>query len=641
VPPVQRAGIDITMAATTDDQEHLLPRLLAQAFGELDADATASLLDQLEPLALPGGRTLMAQGDAGDAMYIVVRGRLRAYVRDGDGAPRLVREMSRGEIIGEMSLITDEPRSATIVAVRDSQLVRLDKARFLQLATFHAPVALAITRQIIARLRTEHRTPPLAAPVTVGLVPASAGVDAPALARELAQQLRRHGRVAVLDSTSQTLPAGGVDDGAVQRAFARLLDAQEAAHAFVLLVADPTPSTWTALCTRHSDELLLLAEAAQSPAVHPTEQALLSPGSGATEAAQILVLLHDADLRSPQGTAAWLARRPVTDHVHVRPALERDMARLARLIARQAVGLVFGGGGARGFAHLGVLRALHERGIEVDCVGGTSIGAVMALLAATDRPLDEVMPIVRSGLTHNPTGDFNLIPLVSLFAGRRARRVLVAGVRALCGHDAASEDLWKNFYCVATNFSKAQEVVLRAGSCVDAVMASMAIPGALPPVVRDGDLLCDGGTFNNFPVDVMRAQRGIGCVIGVDLSARRARRIGFAAVPGPWTLVLDRLRPRKARRYKMPSLTSILLNATILYSESRQQQSAQLTDILLRPPLANVGLLQWNRMKVIEQQGYEHAIEVLDARAAVAVAAPVSAPRVAGTAPAAPEVSLS
>jgi NTE family protein len=610
------------MAAISEDQEQLLARLIAQAFGEFDAAAAARLREHLQTVTLAAGQTLMAQGDAGDAMYIVVRGRLRAYVKDGaEAPPRMVREMSRGQVIGEMSLITDEPRTATIVAVRDSTLVRLDKARFLQLASKHAQVALAMTRQIIQRLRTEHHTPPLAAPVTVGLVPASEGVDAPALARDLARQLRRHGHVVVLDSASLAMPSADVDDESVQQLFSRLLDEQEAAHEFVLLLADPTPSPWTALCTRHSDELLLLVDAAQAPAVHASEQALLSPGGGATEAAQILVLLHDAAQRCPQGTAAWLTRRPVTDHVHVRPALERDMARLSRLIARQAVGLVFGGGGARGFAHLGVLRALHERGIEVDCVGGTSIGAVMALLAATDRPLDEVMPIVRKGLMRNPTGDFNLIPLVSLFAGRRARHVLSTGVRTLCGHDASIEDLWKNFYCVASNFSKAQEVVLRFGGCVDAVMASMAIPGALPPVVRDGDLLCDGGTFNNFPVDVMRARRGIGCVIGVDLSARRARRIGFAAVPSPWILVLDRLRPRKARRYKLPSLTSMLLNATILYSESRQHQAAQLTDIHLRPPLANVGLLQWNRMALIEQQGYEHAIAVLDARAAASAVA--------------------
>jgi NTE family protein len=110
----------------------------------------------------------------------------------------------------------------------------------------------------------------------------------------------------------------------------------------------------------------------------------------------------------------------------------------------------------------------------------------------------------------------------------------------------------------------------------------------------------------------MRARRGVGCVIGVDLSARKPRKIEFAEVPGPWTLLLDRLRPRKSRRYRLPSLPSILLNATILYSESRLRASARLVDVYLKPPLERVGLLQWNRIDSIVQQGYEHAQEVLD-----------------------------
>ena len=89
-----------------------------------------------------------------------------------------------------------------------------------------------------------------------------------------------------------------------------------------------------------------------------------------------------ADARRPRGTREWLARRPVTEHVHIRPELERDMARLARIESRSAVGLVLAGGGARGFAHLGVYKALQEQGLEIDFVGGTSIGAVMAALVA-------------------------------------------------------------------------------------------------------------------------------------------------------------------------------------------------------------------------------------------------------------------
>ena len=304
----------------------------------------------------------------------------------------------------------------------------------------------------------------------------------------------------------------------------------------------------------------------------------------------------------------------MTDHLHVRPALARDMARLARLLSRNGIGLVLGGGGARGFAHLGVLRALHEHGIEIDCIGGTSIGAVMALPAAADRPPDEGRAVARRGFSRNPTGDFNLLPFVSLFAGRRMRALLRQGLQELLGpgaEEADIEDLWKTFFCVASNYSQAREEVLRHGNLFAAAAASMAIPGALPPVVRDGDLLCDGGTFNNYPVDVMRAQRGIGCVIGVDLSARKPRRIEVAAVPGTWALLRDRLRPRKARRYKLPSLSAILLNATILYSESRLGSAARLTDVHFKPALERVGLLQWNRFDDIERQGYEHAMQVL------------------------------
>jgi NTE family protein len=164
---------------------------------------------------------------------------------------------------------------------------------------------------------------------------------------------------------------------------------------------------------------------------------------------------------------------------------------------------------------------------------------------------------------------------------------------------------------VATNYSQAREEVLTRGRLQHALLASAAIPGALPPLVRDGDLLCDGGTFNNFPVDVMKARRGIGCVVGVDLSVRKPRRLDFDEVPGPWALLRDRLRPRAARRYRLPTLPAYLLNTTILYSISRQREAQRLTDVHFNPPLERVGLLQWGKLDAIVEQGYTHAMQVL------------------------------
>jgi len=609
-------------------QDALLTQHLRDCFGELDDAATALLRQHLQWVEVAGGEALMTQGEPGDALYLTVSGRLRTYITDDDGQSRSVREIARGQIVGEMSLYTDEPRSATLVAIRDSVLVRLGRDEFNRLLASSPQVSLALTRQIIQRLRSEQDSTSRDRPVTIGLLPISAGVALAQFGARLAAQMGRVCRVAVVDSASldADLASPGIThrdaaDTDANRRIAVRLDEIEAAHDAVLLLADDQPSTWTQRCTRHCDELLLLADADAPPQLHAIETQYLLHRPPRTEAAQVLVLLHPAQRRTPAGTAAWLARRPLTDHVHIRPELERDMARLARLQTRSAVGLVLAGGGARGFAHLGVWRALQEHGIEVDVVGGASIGAVMAGYVASDRPYDEVQANARRAFGQNPTGDFNLLPLLSLIKGRRLRRIidralhelLVGPASAAADNQAGAEDLWKNFYAVATNYSQASEQLLRHGPLLDALMASIAIPGALPPVLNDGDLLCDGGTFNNFPVDVMHRMRGIGTVIGVDLNFRKPRRIAHAEMPGSWALLRDRLRPRAQRRYKLPSLASYLMNVTILYSVSRQRQAQRLTDLYFNPPLDRVGMLQWNRFAQVVAQGHAHACEVLAA----------------------------
>ncbi len=379
----------------------------------------------------------------------------------------------------------------------------------------------------------------------------------------------------------------------------------------MLLLADGEPNPWTRRCIRNSDEMLLVATADSPPALHPTEQACLVGRPSRSEAAEILVLLHPVERSCPRGTRQWLARRPVAGHVHVRPELDRDMARLARMLSRNAVGLVLAGGGARGFAHLGVWRALCAQGIEIDVVGGTSIGAAMATLIAADAPVERAIDIARRAFSANPTSDYNLLPLVSLIKGRRVRAAIHRAIDELAGGPIDIEDLWKPYFCVATNYSQARELDVRSGDLARGLEASMAIPGALPPVVHDGDLLCDGGTFNNFPVDVMRDIRGVGRVIGVDLGVRHAKRLDLDEVPGTWALLRDRLRSRRKRRYRLPSLMAYLLNVTVLYSVSRQADARRLTDLYFNPPLYKVGMLQWNRFDHIVRQGEQHAVEVL------------------------------
>ncbi|WP_394788335.1 patatin-like phospholipase family protein [Rhodoferax sp.] len=607
-----------TAGAREKSQDALLVQHLQAFFGALEPSAMDLLRASLQWVEIAGGDTLLTQGEAGDSMYLVVSGRLRAYVRTDDGSLRKVAEIPRGQVVGELSLYTDEPRAATVVAVRDAVLVRLDRPAFQQLLAHSAQVSLALTRQIIHQLKGDAPQRAKDKVVTMGLVPITSGIALAEFAASLAAQLADKGRVCTITrhDIDQRLDAIGLGpsdntDKETQRSIAMLLDDIEAAHDFVLLLADDGPTPWTQRCCRHCDELLLLADATQPPALHAIETRFLMRRPVLTEAVEILVLLHPLDQPSPRGTAAWLARRPLAGHLHIRPALARDMARLARIQSRTAVGLVLAGGGARGLAHLGVFRALEEHGVEIDWVGGTSIGAVMATYVASDQPLAKVMANARRAFATNPTGDFNLFPVLSLIKGLRLRSILARAVEELVGFDADVEDLWKNFYCVATNFSTASEQRIQHGNLVHALLASTSIPGALPPVIHGSDLLCDGGSFNNFPVDVMRSMRGVGRVIGVDLNIRTQLKVEHDDIPGTWALLRDRLRPHSQRRYQLPSLPSYLMTVTILYSMSRQRSAQQLCDLYFNPPLTRVGMLQWRRFENIVQRGYAHAVQVL------------------------------
>jgi NTE family protein len=606
---------------TTMTQHRLLRRHLEALLGEGERALVDALQAQVRVVEIAGGRTLMRQGDAGDAMYLVVSGRLRAFV-DADGTPRHVGDATRGQVVGERSLYTGTPRSATVVAVRDSVLARLDAADFERLLPRHPALSVALARHVFGRHPVDGAAPPPLRPATMALLPITAGVDALEFAHRLAAALAPIGRAAVVDAgrVDHDLGEAGVarrdaGDADANRRIALRLDEIEATHDFVLLVGDAEPTAWTHRCSRHADEVLLLADASCEPALHPNELECLGARPAPGRATEVLVLLHPAGARSPRGTGAWLARRPVADHVHVRPDVARDLARLARLQSRTAVGLVFAGGGARGFAHLGVYRALRERGIEIDCVGGTSIGAVMATYVASDEPPDVVEANARRAFATNPTGDFDWLPLLALARGRRLRATLRQAIEALVGFDADVEDLWKNHYGVATNVSQAREQVLRRGNLVRALLATIAIPGALPPVACDGDLLCDGGTFNNFPVDVMRAMRGVGRVIGVDLDRPETVAVDGDELPGRLALLRDRLRPRRHRRLRLPWLPGYLRRVTTLYSTSRQREAQTMTDLCFQPPLERVGLMDWHRFDRILGQGYRHACARLDAAA--------------------------
>jgi NTE family protein len=175
------------MSAVPEHQDALLTQHMRAFLGDIEPAALALLRERLPWVEVAGGHPLRDQGEPGDSLYISISGRLRAYVRDEEGVQHMVREMSRGQVIGEMSLYTDEPRSASVVAIRDSVLVRLDKAHIAELLASGSKVSMALTRQIIRRLQTQHERNPMPLPVTIALLAVSDNTEL----RGFAGKLRR------------------------------------------------------------------------------------------------------------------------------------------------------------------------------------------------------------------------------------------------------------------------------------------------------------------------------------------------------------------------------------------------------------------------------------------------------------------
>ncbi|RMF24275.1 MAG: hypothetical protein D6765_12010, partial [Bacteroidetes bacterium] len=348
---------------------------------------------------LLGGEVLFEQGERGRDLYILVSGRLQAVVRQSNGQTKVIGEVSRGETVGEMALFTGEPRSASIVALRDSVVVKVSQEAFQEMIRRHPTMVINIAKLIIQRLKRLNLAEQLAYKVVnICLVPVSKGLDRAGVARRLADELSRHGKVLLLDAAavdehfhSPGLAQVAQTDQERYQPLVAWLDEMEALHDFVLYMADAEPTEWTKKCLRQADEILLLADAQASPAFSAVERWLAEGDETTPRKSQTLLLLHREGGAQMTGRAArWLKQRQVKFHHHLRWSIREDFERLARFLSGKAVGLVLSGGGAKGMAHIGVYRALVENGVQFDLVGGTSIGSVMGAFIAQELSPEEI-----------------------------------------------------------------------------------------------------------------------------------------------------------------------------------------------------------------------------------------------------------
>jgi NTE family protein len=589
-------------------RQQLFSRLHA-VFGTVDA----GLLGELEAMAewrhLRRGELLWEQSSVGDELYLVISGRLRTLRIDSDGTQTVLSEAGRGEIAGEMTFFGCEPRGERVEAVRDAVLVGFTREEFDRLVARRPAVIRQVTRLVLDRVNGGRAS--TAGRVTnVAIVPITPGAPLEAFCGRLADALATHGRVLHLtaDAVDERMAESGIshawDNREETERLMAWLEARETDHRFVLYQADASPTPWTRRCMRQADRVLLVARAGDDPTPGAVERALLTLEDRATDAYEALVLIHPDGAKLPSGTARWLQPRRVREHYHVRWDGDADFARLARGLAGRAIGVVLGGGGARGFAHIGVLRALAEAGVPVDWIGGTSMGAGVAAQYAYGVAPDDLLALNRRiYLEWQPQKQLTF-PLVALVDNR------LAGV---CGErvygDAHIEDLWTPYFCITSNLSTAEMVVHRTGLVRKYVLASASIPVFAPPVLEGSHMLVDGALLNNVPTDVMR-QQGCGVVLASEVSVDADARFTVERVPTGWEVLRGRFR-RRVPALKYPGILEVAMRASLLHSTWRERAALQEADFLLRPPVDPFGLMEFERMDDVAQVGYVYARQAL------------------------------
>ncbi|KAI0316483.1 hypothetical protein OF83DRAFT_1126430 [Amylostereum chailletii] len=627
----------------------------------------------LDWMQVNAGQILWRPGDVSDSFYIVINGRLRAITENEQGNVNIVGEFGQGDTVGEIDVITRSPRRNTVHAIRDTELIRMPQTLFNAISVRNPQTTAQLLRMIASRVRSEvdsASTRPANTTTelrrsntnlkTVAILPVSRNVPIDAFARKL------HAALEGIGAPTSYLNQASVSTKLGRHAFTRMgklktaawLADQEQRYNIVLYVADSAvSSSWTQTCIRQADSVMVVGMG-DDPSIGEYERLLLSLK---TTARKELVLLHPDRSVIPGPTREWLKNRPwVHQHIHVElPGLKlpvskptsppqdpaavtalknlkdivqseiqkyrgggsdarpqrqphtNDFSRLARRICGKTIGLVLGGGGARGVAHLGLLRAMEEYGIPIDHIGGTSIGAFIGGLYAKEGDL-----ISSAGRAKQFSGRMGNIwrmlsdvtyPIVAYTTGHEFNRSLYKAF-----YDLHIEDMWLPYFCNTANITTSNMDIHETGYAWRYIRGSMTLVGLLPPLCDQGNMHVDGGYMDNLPVSAM-FDMGASAVFASDVGSlddNSPRHFGDS-VSG-WWLLINRWNPFSSAK-SVPAITEIQSRLAYVSSVRTLEEAKVARGCLyMSMPVQEFGTLQFSKFEEIQEKGYHEALKLLE-----------------------------
>lgn len=596
----------------------MLAKVFLSMFGDISTSSMNQLLDSTEIRHYQSGEVLIHEGDEADGLHIVVSGRLQVETATEDNSTIVLAEVRAPETVGELALLTDSARSATVYATRESTVAFLNKALFEKLIAQQPDMLMPLSKLIVQRhVEKTKRSKHASKEQTIAIIPLDRRLPLRRFLQQLKREMRKVGNPLLLDARAFDTLYG--KKGVAQTDFsdvfnsavAEWLDDKENSFQEVLYLTDPTLSSWTKRCINRADRIILLADADKenSSKLREIEHDLRNILKNARYHRNVdLVLLHANTTEQPSHTARWLRRREINAYHHIRMDDSGHMARLARRICGCARGIVFSGGGARGYAHLGVQKVIEEEGINIDYIGGSSMGGLLGASMAMGYDTKTIESLSAVFANKRALFDYTL-PLASLLKSGKLTRFC----HEVYG-DTRIEDLWTPFFCVSSNLADGKEVIHDRGPLWRIVRSTISLPGIFSPVpTPSGQLLIDGAVLNTFPVDIMQAQLGgRGNIIGVNVSQIVEMReyYNYGTSLSGWHTLASRLNPF-AKSIRIPRLVETLLRSTDIKSIVRLNETKAMLDILIEPDVSEIPLMEFKSYKRISDIGYEAAVKVL------------------------------
>jgi predicted acylesterase/phospholipase RssA/CRP-like cAMP-binding protein len=586
------------------------------------------------------------EGDESHSFYLVMSGRLRtaSAIQKFDSTQEL--EFGKGQSAGALELYTGRRRPSALIAIRKSQVVQMQKSSFKALAHNNPSMAFRFS-EIIAHSaplyieqasNAQPKSNDDSTIQTIAIVPISASVPVKVFARHLVQAIKDLGLAkakelpvlcdpSLKSSLSVTSQSSSIYRDSILENY--LLQVEDNAPLVIYLANDYGMTSWSTKCCAHADVILFVGSVDDKPTLMVGELDLAHEGRGAHKK---LVLLHPTKRHADAGLASkWLTIRPWVNagiqHVHMplanNPSPVRngsatitaplrapsaDFDRLARRILGKSIALVLGGGGARGVAHLGVVKALEENGIPVDIIGGTSMGSYIGAVMAKSLSWEVTLETTRHISLQLRPWKFLLditYPWLAITTGRRFNNLIKADF-----HNMDLEDTWLEYYCSVTNLSsQATSKVYASGSAWEAIRASMSYVGFVPPLWKDGELVMDGCYSNNVPISHAAALKA-DTIFAIDVGPDKTISTpSWGNELSSWSMIIRKYFPSKTHPPQYQEVVEIL-------SEAQSQADLRISSAMAnchytRMPVGMYKAIEFAKFDEIYEIGYAHATQWL------------------------------